>query len=60
MHGYIPDPTNIGTIFVNAIANMLTTAALDVKVDFGKIIESIKTESFVGDFICEGSTVNVG
>ena len=31
MHGYIPDPTNIGTTFVNAISNILTTAAVDVK-----------------------------
>ena len=35
MHGYISDPTTIGTNFVNAIANILTTAALDVKVDLG-------------------------
>jgi hypothetical protein len=35
MHGYIADPTTIGTNFVNAIANILTTAALDVKVDYG-------------------------
>ena len=26
MFGYIPDPTNIGTIFVNGISNILTTA----------------------------------
>lgn len=30
MFGYIPDPTNIGTTFVNAISNILTTAAVDV------------------------------
>ena len=30
MNGYIPDPTCIGTVFVNAIANILTTAALNV------------------------------
>jgi len=31
MNGYIPDCTNIGTTFVNSIANMLTCAAIDVK-----------------------------
>ena len=35
MHGYIPDPTNIGTVFVNAISNILTTAAVDVKLEIG-------------------------
>lgn len=35
MNGYIPDPTNIGTIFVNGISNILTTAAIDVKIDLG-------------------------
>ena len=32
MNGYIPDCTNIGTTFVNAIANMLATAAYNIKV----------------------------
>jgi hypothetical protein len=31
MNGYIPDPTCIGTVFVNAVANILTTQALDAK-----------------------------
>jgi hypothetical protein len=30
-NAYIPDPTNLGTSFVNGIANILTTTALDVK-----------------------------
>jgi len=32
MFGYIPDATFVGTTFVNAISNILTTAAIDVKV----------------------------
>ena len=32
MNGYIPDCTNIGTTFVNSIANMLSTAAYNIKV----------------------------
>jgi len=35
MNGYIPDPTCIGTVFVNAIANILTTKVLDVKLTIG-------------------------
>ena len=31
LFGYIPDPTNLGTTFVNAIANILTTAATNVQ-----------------------------
>ena len=38
MNGYIPDPTNIGTCFVNAVSNILTTAALDVKLSIGKSV----------------------
>ena len=33
MNEYIPDCTNIGTTFVNSIANMLTCAAIDVKLE---------------------------
>jgi len=40
MNGYIPDPTNIGTTFVNGISNMLTTAALDVKINLGEQVIS--------------------
>jgi len=60
MHGYIPDPTNIGTTFVNSIANILTTAALDVNIDIGEIAKSCMTEAFIGDFIPTGSSVNIG
>ena len=35
MNGYIPDCTNIGTTFVCSIANMLTCAALNVKLYLG-------------------------
>ena len=38
MNGYISDPTNIGTTFVNSIANILTTAAVDVKLSLGNAI----------------------
>jgi len=31
MNLYIPEQTSIGTVFVNAIANILTTQALDTK-----------------------------
>ena len=31
MNGFIPDASFVGTIFVNAISNILTTAAIDVK-----------------------------
>jgi hypothetical protein len=34
-NAYIPDPTNLGTTFVNGIANILTTAAIDVRLDLG-------------------------
>lgn len=33
MIGYIPDCTNIGTTFVNSIANMLTYAGTNVKLE---------------------------
>ena len=39
MNGYIPDCTNIGTTFVNAIANMLATAAYNIKVEHYEKIE---------------------
>jgi len=35
MNGYIPDPTNIGTTFCNAVSNILTTAALCVEISIG-------------------------
>jgi len=38
MNGYISDPTNIGTTFVNGISNILTSAAVDVKLSLGDAI----------------------
>jgi hypothetical protein len=38
---YIPDPTNLGTTFVNGIANILTTAAIGVKLNLGKGINGL-------------------
>ena len=43
MNGYIPDCTNIGTTFVNSIANMLTGAASNVKIELDKRIVEIGT-----------------
>jgi len=46
--GYIPDPTNIGTIFVNGISNIMTTAnfhnELDLEFEIG--YQSCKTGKF--------------
>lgn len=50
MNGYIPDCTNIGTTFVSAIANMLTTAALDVKLSLGPEISQLMKSNMIGDF----------
>ena len=50
MNGYIPDCTNIGTTFVCGIANMLTCAAIDVKLDLGPEINALKKELFIGAF----------
>ena len=50
MNGYIPDCTNIGTTFVSSIANMLTCAALDVKLDLGPQINYLKKKLMIGDF----------
>jgi len=49
MHGYIPDASFVGTIFVNAIANILTTAAIDVILNVVDTNNNI-TENIVGDF----------
>lgn len=34
-NAYISDPTNLGTSFVNGIANIMTTSALDVYLHLG-------------------------
>jgi hypothetical protein len=51
MNGYIPDPTCIGTVFVNTISNILTTQALDAQLflSFEKPIAD-KLELKLGDF----------
>lgn len=41
MNGFIPDCTNIGSTFVNSIANMLTCAAIDIKLDIGPKINAM-------------------
>jgi len=52
-NAYIPDPTNLGTAFVNGVANILTTAALEVKLNFGnknsKFYKAIKESVVAGD-----------
>mmetsp|Transcript_22456 Transcript_22456/g.10797 ORF Transcript_22456/g.10797 Transcript_22456/m.10797 type:complete len:80 (+) Transcript_22456:649-888(+) len=58
MNGYIPDPTNIGTIFVNAISNIMTTAVIDVKLH---INSKTKIKKFiVGDYPYENDTIDIG
>lgn len=45
MFGYIPDPTNIGTIFVNGISNIMTNAYNQVKMNLklnGDLISKVK------------------
>ena len=42
-NAYIPDPTNLGTSFVNGIANIMTTTALDVKLSLGNKNVGFKT-----------------
>jgi len=51
-NAYIPDPTNLGTSFVNGIANILTTTALDVKLKLGNSKVGIinKDSVMYGDF----------
>jgi len=50
MNGYIPDCTNIGTTFVNSIANMLTCAAIDVKLKLPVALNGFITEQYIGIF----------
>jgi len=49
MNGYISDPTNIGTTFVNGISNILTTAAVNVKLEFGQEVLMCKQKIIAGD-----------
>lgn len=50
MNGYIPDCTHIGTSFVSSIANMLSTAALDVKLSLGPQINQFVKDRIIGSF----------
>ena len=50
MNGYISDPTNIGTTFVNGISNILTTAAINVKLDFGQSINMCRQKIIAGEY----------
>ena len=50
MNGYIPDCTNIGTTFVNSIANMLTCAAINVKLTLPVRLDWLIKELYIGDF----------
>jgi len=50
MFGYIPDPTNLGTIFVNGIANIMTMSAYNVRLSVS-FPEGTKIEKLlVGDY----------
>ena len=61
MNGYIPDPTNIGTTFVNGIANMLTTSAYGVKLNLGEQANQLQSEALIGDYTIEqNGTINLG
>jgi len=57
MYGYIPNATFIGTTFVNAISNILTTAAINVKVHVKNTASLVKLH--VGDFNYQASAENL-
>jgi len=50
MYGYIPNATFVGTTFVNAITNILTTAAINVKVHVKRGSSYGEGQLHVGDF----------
>lgn len=64
MNNFIPDAGMVGTIFVNAISNILTTAAIDVKFKMTLSGKTSVTDLIVGDWNIEQSenelTVHVG
>ena len=64
MNNFIPDAGLVGTIFVNAISNILTTAAIDVKFELKNTGAAAVEDLLVGDWNIEssanGSTVHVG
>ncbi|CAF2924759.1 unnamed protein product [Rotaria sp. Silwood2] len=52
-YAFIPDGSFVGTIFVNAIANLLTTAATNLQLSIGDIRPAIDSSS---SYICNYST----
>jgi len=50
MMGFIPDASFIGTILINAISNVLTTAAIDAKLKIDVLKGKEFRKLFVGDF----------
>jgi hypothetical protein len=52
-YAFIPDGSFVGTIFVNAISNLLTTAATNLKLSIGGIQPSVDRSS---NYICNYST----
>jgi hypothetical protein len=44
-YAFIPDGSFVGTIFVNAISNLLTTAATNLQLTVGGIQPSVDTSS---------------
>jgi len=52
-YAFIPDASFVGTIFVNAISNLLTTAATNLQLSIGGIRPPLDTSS---NYICQYST----
>ena len=51
MFGYIPDPTNLGTIFVNGMANIMTMSAYNVRLNVA-FPQGTKIEKLLlGDYV---------
>jgi len=63
MNGFIPDASLVGTIFVNAISNILTTAAINVQFKMEHDNEALEAP-IIGDLNFEKTstdiTINVG
>jgi len=63
MNGFIPDASLVGTIFVNAISNILTTAAINVQFKMEYDNEALEAP-IIGDLNFEKTatdiTINVG
>jgi hypothetical protein len=52
-YAFIPDGSFVGTVFVNAISNLLTTAATNLKLSIGSIQPAIDLTSI---YLCNYST----